>query len=81
MMSATSGRRVYAVPGGETTTAGYALVAVSLNRALKLAGGAGSFGLRLTNLFDSVGRDASSFLKDTVALPGRGVEASLRLNF
>jgi len=73
------GQRDIAV--GETTTAGYALVAVSLNRALKLAGGAGSFGLRLTNLFDSVGRDASSFLKDTVALPGRGGEASLRLNF
>jgi iron complex outermembrane receptor protein len=73
------GQRDIAV--GETTTAGYALVGVSLTRAFKAAGGEGSFGLRVTNIFDAVGRDASSFLKDTLALPGRGVEASLRLNF
>lgn len=73
------GQRDIAV--GETATAGYALVGVSLTRAFKAAGGEGSFGLRVTNVLDAVGRDASSFLKDTLALPGRGVEASLRLNF
>jgi iron complex outermembrane receptor protein len=65
----------------ETSTAGYAMVGASFSYPFKLEGGEGTFGLRLTNLFDSLGRDASSFLKDTLPMPGRGVEASVKLVF
>jgi iron complex outermembrane receptor protein len=66
---------------GETPTAGYAMAGASFTRSFKVEGGQGSFGLKFTNLFDSLGRDASSFLKDTLPMPGRGVEASLKLTF
>ena len=65
----------------ETPTAGYAMVGASFSYPFKLEGGEGTFGLRLTNLFDSLGRDASSFLKDTLPMPGRGIEASVKLVF
>jgi iron complex outermembrane receptor protein len=65
----------------ETPTAGYAMVGASFSYPFKVEGGQGTFGLRLTNLFDSLGRDASSFLKDTLPMPGRGVEASVKLTF
>jgi hypothetical protein len=35
----------------------------------------------LTNLFDVEARNASSFIKDALPLPGRGVEAGLKLSF
>ncbi len=69
------------VATNETPTAGYALVGASFSYPFKLQGGEGTFGLRLTNLFNSLGRDASSFLKDTLPMPGRGVEASIKLVF
>jgi iron complex outermembrane receptor protein len=65
----------------ETPTAGYAMVGASFSYPFKVQGGEGTFGLRLTNLFNSLGRDASSFLKDTLPMPGRGVEASIKLVF
>jgi iron complex outermembrane receptor protein len=65
----------------ETPTAGYAMVGASFSYPFKMQGGEGTFGLRLTNLFNSLGRDASSFLKDTLPMPGRGVEASVKLVF
>jgi len=69
------------VATNETPTAGYAMVGASFSYPFKLQGGEGTFGLRLTNLFNSLGRDASSFLKDTLPMPGRGVEASIKLVF
>jgi iron complex outermembrane receptor protein len=65
----------------ETPTAGYAMVGASFSYPFKVQGGEGTFGLRLTNLFNSLGRDASSFLKNTLPMPGRGVEASIKLVF
>jgi len=69
------------VATNETPTAGYAMVGASFSYPFKVQGGEGSFGLKLTNLFNSLGRDASSFLKDTLPMPGRGVEASIKLVF
>jgi len=66
---------------GETPTAGYAMAGASFTRPFRFEGGQGSFGVKFTNLSDSLGRDASSFLKDTLPMPGRGVEASLKLTF
>jgi hypothetical protein len=57
------------------------MVGASFSYPFKVQGGEGTFGLRLTNLFNSLGRDASSFLKDTLPMPGRGVEASIKLVF
>ncbi|MCF7710179.1 MAG: TonB-dependent receptor [Opitutales bacterium] len=65
----------------ETPTVGYTMVGASLGHDFKLAGTAARFTLRLTNLFDVEARNASSFIKDTLPLPGRGVEAGLKLNF
>jgi len=71
----------HVVAANETPTAGYAMVGASFSYPFKVQGGEGSFGLKLTNLFNSLGRDASSFLKDTLPMPGRGVEASIKLVF
>lgn len=71
----------HALAAGETPTAGYAVAGLSFKRPFKVEGGQGAFALKFTNLFDSLGRDASSFLKDTLPMPGRGVEASLKLTF
>lgn len=65
----------------EAPTAGYAIAGLFLSHAFKVEGAEGLFGLKLTNLFNSLGRDASSFLKDTLPMPGRGVEASIKLTF
>ena len=65
----------------ETPTAGYTMVGASLGHDFKLVGTDARFTLRLTNLFDVEARNASSFIKDTLPLPGRGVEAGLKLNF
>jgi len=65
----------------ETQTAGYTMVGASLGHDFKLAGTDARFTLRLTNLFDVEARNASSFIKDALPLPGRGVEAGLKLSF
>jgi iron complex outermembrane receptor protein len=65
----------------ETPTAGYTLVGASLGHDFKLVGTDARFTLRLTNLFDAEARNASSFIKDALPLPGRGVEAGLKLSF
>lgn len=65
----------------ETQTAGYTMVGASLGHDFKLAGTDARFTLRLTNLFDVEARNASSFIKDALPLPGRGLEAGLKLNF
>lgn len=71
----------HAVAPAETPTAGYAVAGLSFSHAFKVEGGEGAFGLKFTNLFNSLGRDASSFLKDTLPMPGRGVEASIKVTF
>lgn len=71
----------HALAVGETPTAGYAMAGASFTHRFKVEGGQGTFGLKFTNLFNSLGRDASSFLKDTLPMPGRGVEASVKLAF
>jgi iron complex outermembrane receptor protein len=65
----------------ETSTAGYTMVGASLGHDFKLVGTDARFTLRLTNLFDVEARNASSFIKDALPLPGRGLEAGLKLNF
>lgn len=66
---------------GETRTAGYTLVGATLGHDFKFAGADARFSLRVINLLDQEARNASSFIKDILPLPGRGLEASLRLNF
>ena len=66
---------------GETRTAGYTLVGATLGHDFKFAGADARFSLRLINLLDQEARNASSFIKDVLPLPGRGIEASLRVNF
>ena len=65
----------------ETPTAGFTMVGASVGHDFQVAGAAARFTLRLTNLFDVEARNASSFIKDTLPLPGRGVEAGLKLSF
>ncbi len=65
----------------ETRTAGYTMVGASLARPFKFARLDGQFTLRAINLLDQEARNASSFVKDALPLPGRGIEAGLRLNF
>ncbi|MEN9653246.1 MAG: hypothetical protein RL303_966 [Verrucomicrobiota bacterium] len=65
----------------ETRTAGYAMVGASLARPFRFAQLDGQFTLRAINLLDREARNASSFIKDAMPLPGRGIEAGLRLNF
>ena len=65
----------------ETPTAGYTMVGASFSHDFQVAGAAARFTLRLTNLFDVEARNASSFIKDALPLPGRGVEAGLKLSF
>jgi hypothetical protein len=57
------------------------MVGASLGHDFKLVGTDARFTLRLTNLFDVEARNASSFIKDALPLPGRGLEAGLKLNF
>ena len=65
----------------ETTTAGYTLLGASFSRDLKVSNANAQFTLRLTNLLNREARNASSFVKDTLPLPGRGIEAGLKLIF
>lgn len=65
----------------ETSTAGYTLLGASFSRAWKLSDTNAQFTLRLTNLLNREARNASSFIKDTLPLPGRGIEAGLKLIF
>jgi hypothetical protein len=57
------------------------MVGASFGRDFQVAGAAARFTLRLTNLFDVEARNASSFIKDALPLPGRCVEAGLKLSF
>jgi hypothetical protein len=57
------------------------MVGASFGRDFQVAGAAARFTLRLTNLFDVEARNASSFIKDALPLPGRGLEAGLKLSF
>ena len=67
---------------GETPTAGYTLVGAAFSRDFVLGSATTArFSLRLTNLFDVEARNAASFIKDALPLPGRGVEAGLKLSF
>lgn len=65
----------------ETRTAGYTMVGASLARPFKFAQLDGQFTLRVINLLDQEARNATSFIKDVLPMPGRGIEAGLRLNF
>ena len=65
----------------ETPTAGYTMVGASFGHDFQFAGAPARFTLRLTNLFDVEARNASSFIKDALPLPGRGLEAGLKLSF
>ena len=65
----------------EARTAGYTMVGASLARPFKFAQLDGQFTLRVINLLDQEARNASSFIKDVLPMPGRGIEAGLRLNF
>jgi len=65
----------------ETRTAGFTMVGASLAHPIKFAQLDGQFTLRVINLLDQEARSASSFIKDALPMPGRGVEAGLRLNF
>jgi len=65
----------------ETRTAGFTMVGASLAHTIKFAQLDGQFTLRVINLLDQEARSASSFIKDALPMPGRGVEAGLRLNF
>jgi iron complex outermembrane receptor protein len=65
----------------ETRTAGFTMVGASLAHPIKFAQLDGQFTLRVINLLDQEARNASSFIKGALPLPGRGIEAGLRLNF
>lgn len=65
----------------ESRTSGYPLVSASLGRSFRLAGANARVTLRGINLLDREARNPSSFIKDLVPLPGRGVELGLRLTF
>jgi iron complex outermembrane receptor protein len=65
----------------ETRTAGFTMVGASLTHPIKFAQLDGQFTLRAINLLDQEARNASSFIKDALPMPGRGIEAGLRLNF
>lgn len=65
----------------ETRTAGFTMVGASLAHPIKFAQFDGQFTLRVINLLDQEARSASSFIKDALPMPGRGIEAGLRLNF
>ena len=65
----------------ETRTAGFTMVGASLAHPIKFAKLDGQFTLRVINLLDQEARSASSFIKDVLPMPGRGIEAGLRLNF
>lgn len=65
----------------ETRTAGFTMVGASLTRTFTFDQLSGQFTLRVINLLDQEARNASSFIKDALPMPGRGIEAGLRLNF
>ncbi|MFM9001138.1 MAG: TonB-dependent receptor, partial [Opitutia bacterium] len=66
---------------GETATSGYPMLGASLGRSFRLGGADARLTLRGVNLLDREARNPSSFVKDLIPLPGRGVELGLRLNF
>lgn len=71
----------YNLAAGETPTPGFAMLGANFSHPVKISDANGTFNLKLTNLLNRYGQDASSFLKDILPLPGRGIEASLKLTF
>jgi iron complex outermembrane recepter protein len=71
----------YNVASEETPTPGFAMLGANFSHPVKISDANGTFNLKLTNILNSYGQDASSFLKDILPLPGRGIEASLKLTF
>lgn len=69
------------VAAGETPTAGYTLVDAHLAYHWDVGGLGWEAFLDGTNLTDETARVHTSFLKDRVALPGRGVAAGVRVFF
>ncbi len=65
----------------ESRTSGYPMLSASLGHSFRLAGANARLTLRGINLLDREARNPSSFIKDLVPLPGRGVELGLRLTF
>ncbi|MFM9017449.1 MAG: TonB-dependent receptor [Verrucomicrobiota bacterium] len=65
----------------ESRTSGYPMLSASLGHSFRLAGADARLTLRGINLLDREARNPSSFIKDLVPLPGRGVELGLRLTF
>jgi len=57
------------------------MLSASLGHSFRLAGANARLTLRGVNLLDREARNPSSFIKDLVPLPGRGVELGLRLTF
>ncbi len=66
---------------GESPTSGYPMLGASLGRSFKLGAADARLTVRGVNLLDREARNPSSFIKDLVPLPGRGVELGLRLSF
>jgi hypothetical protein len=48
---------------------------------LRIADADARLTIRGVNLLDRVARNPSSFMKDIIPLPGRGIEVGLRLDF
>jgi iron complex outermembrane receptor protein len=65
----------------ESPTSGYPMFNASLGRTLRIADADARLTIRGVNLLDRVARNPSSFMKDIIPLPGRGIEVGLRLDF
>ena len=65
----------------ESPTSGYPMFNASLGRTLRIADADARLTIRGVNLLDRLARNPSSFMKDIIPLPGRGIEVGLRLNF
>ena len=69
------------VANDETTTAGYTMAGASVTKLFKLSACDALFTLRLANLLNREAYNHSSFIKTQLPLPGRSVEAGLKLTF
>ncbi|HEY8352805.1 MAG TPA: TonB-dependent receptor, partial [Sphingomonadales bacterium] len=65
----------------ETATPGHDMLNLTLSYALDLGGASGQIYLSADNLLDVTARNHSSFIKDTVPLPGRNIVLGLRASF
>jgi iron complex outermembrane receptor protein len=66
---------------GESSTAGYQLLGLSLGYCFNTAWASYDLSLRASNLADEDARVHTSFLKDIAPLPGRALTANLRVSF